>query len=42
MPWEHSYAHFCSDKRKGLEDVIVKIIGKTDATKPVVQKVLGV
>ena len=32
---EHLYAHFFEDGQRGLEDVIVMIIDKTDVSKPV-------
>ena len=31
---EHLYAHFSEDGHRGLEDVIVMIIDKTDVSKP--------
>ena len=35
IPGEHLYAHFFEDGHRGLEDVIVMIIDKTDVSKPV-------
>ena len=31
---EHLYAHFFEDGHRGLEDVIVMIMDKTDVSKP--------
>ena len=35
IPGEHFYAHFLEDAHRGLEDVIVVIIDKTDVSKSV-------
>ena len=34
IPGEHLYEHYCGEGYKGLDHVTVRIIGKTDARRP--------
>ena len=34
IPGEHLYEHFFGEESKGLEDVTVRINGKTDVSRP--------
>ena len=39
MPGEHLYEHFYGEGRGGLNDVTVKIIGKTDVSQPTIREI---